>query len=151
ERELDGRTDVYSLACTMFEAVSGRPPFLGETTLATVALRFHGAPPEVRRFATHVPTELSDAIRNAMALDRNERTPTAKQLVSDCHQAVAAAGSVVGLTLLQATVASPKPSVATEYSIMLQQLRQSWRAIVRAPGVAIAIALTLGLGIGVNA
>ena len=34
--EVDGRADVYSLGCVLFEAVSGRPPFTRDTEVATL-------------------------------------------------------------------------------------------------------------------
>lgn len=148
---LDGRTDVYSLAGTVFEMLSGRPPFIGETTLATVARRFTESPPEVRQLVSHIPTELSDAIRHAMAVDRADRTASAGRVVIECHRAVATAGTVVGLSLMQATAAIPRWPTLREPYLMMQNIRHAMRGIVRAPAVAIAIALTLGLGIGVNA
>jgi putative ABC transport system permease protein len=150
DAHLDGRTDVYSLACTTYEMLSGQPPFVGDTTLATVAKRFAESPPALRKAATHVPTELSDAVQAAMAVNCDARTRTAGRFVAECHRAVVVAGSVVGLSVMQASSQSTRKNLP-DVSLMSQNFRHVLRGIVRAPGVAIAIGLTLGLGIGVNA
>lgn len=149
EPVLDRRADVYSLACLLFEMLTGRPPFEGDTTLATVAKRFIEPPPDLRRLAPHLPAELADAIRRGLALDRDDRTPTAGALLADCRLAVATAGSVVGLG--PDLLATPsRPSLLRRMALVTQQTRFAWRGLVRAPGVALAVMLTLGLGIGVN-
>jgi serine/threonine protein kinase len=78
-QDLDARTDVYAAGVVLYEAVCGRRPFEGEfVTVLPRILTGDFAPPSQVNPA--VSPELEDIIYRAMALDREERYPTAKAL-----------------------------------------------------------------------
>jgi len=52
ERQVDGRSDVYSLACVLYEMLAGEPPYTGPSAQAIVAKRFSDPVPKVRRVRT---------------------------------------------------------------------------------------------------
>src|SRR4029079_17193060 len=57
-QELDTRTDVYSLACVVYEMLTGRTPFGGTNTQTIVSRRFVEPAPPLRDFAPDVPAQL---------------------------------------------------------------------------------------------
>jgi eukaryotic-like serine/threonine-protein kinase len=80
ERAIDGRSDLYSLGCVLYEMLVGEPPFTGRTAQAVIAKRFAGAVPSVRVVRPAVPTEVERAVLRALALAPDERFQTAAEL-----------------------------------------------------------------------
>jgi eukaryotic-like serine/threonine-protein kinase len=71
--QLDNRSDVYSLACVVFEMLAGVPPFEGPTDMAVISKRFRPRTPDIRAVAPHVPVGIAGAIRRALALESCRR------------------------------------------------------------------------------
>lgn len=67
ERDLDGRTDVYSLGVVLYEMLSGEPPFSARTPAGIAARRLSGDAPPLRRIRPAVPEEVERAVMKALA------------------------------------------------------------------------------------
>ncbi|MGH7516885.1 MAG: protein kinase domain-containing protein [Gemmatimonadales bacterium] len=67
ERTLDGRSDVYSLACVLYELLAGEPPYTGPSAQAIIAKRFTDPVPAVRRLRPAVPPAVDQALTKALA------------------------------------------------------------------------------------
>ncbi len=80
--DLDGRSDIYSLGCVLYEMWAGAPPFAGPTAQAVIAMRFTHRPPEVSSVRDGVPVWGSRAVARALARDPAERYATAAQLAA---------------------------------------------------------------------
>jgi hypothetical protein len=76
EREIDGRSDVFALACVLYELLAGEAPFDGPTPQAALMRRFTG-PPRPLRLLIDVPEALEAAVLKALARDPKDRHPTA--------------------------------------------------------------------------
>jgi TolB-like protein len=77
ERELDQRTDIYSLGCVLYEMLAGEPPFTGPTAQVVLTRRFTEAPRPLRQVREAVPAEVEAAVAKALArspADRFEST-----------------------------------------------------------------------------
>jgi serine/threonine-protein kinase len=75
--DIDGRTDLYSLAVVLFEALAGRPPFSSVSAAAVMDMHQHHPPPDLRRLRRDVPKALAAVITQGLAKTRAERWPTA--------------------------------------------------------------------------
>ncbi len=75
--QLDGRSDLYSLAITLYEMVTGRRPFDGENTFAIMAAHIQQPPVPPVQQDPRVPPGVSDVILMGLAKDPNQRFQTA--------------------------------------------------------------------------
>jgi hypothetical protein len=82
-RDVDVRSDLYSLGCTLFQMLAGRPPFPGGTVLQKLLQHQEEPPPEIRGLNPAVPAELARIITKLMAKDRDRRYQSPEQLVRD--------------------------------------------------------------------
>ncbi len=75
ERDLDGRSDLYSLACVLFEMLAGEPPFSGSSARATMARHAIEPAPSVRTLRPTIPLAVELALQRALAKSPAERFP----------------------------------------------------------------------------
>jgi eukaryotic-like serine/threonine-protein kinase len=67
ERTLDARSDVYSLACVLYELLAGEPPHAGSSPRQVIARRFSESAPRVRQVRADVPVAIEQALLRALA------------------------------------------------------------------------------------
>ena len=88
QETLDGRTDVYSLGCVLYEMLAGRPPLTGATPELTRARRLSETPAPLQSVRDTVPPALDQAIARALARIPADRFATAAQLGHALQSAV---------------------------------------------------------------
>ncbi len=104
-KELDRRTDVYSLGCVFYECLAGMTPFRRETDMAVMWAHMQEPPPRVTERRRDLPAELDAVIATAMAKSKDHRYPS-------CSTFAAAARSAVEVGTgrsVQASIPAPLP------------------------------------------
>jgi serine/threonine protein kinase/chemotaxis signal transduction protein len=84
---LDGRTDIYSLGCTLYEMLSGRAPFLGKTSDEMRRKHLNDPAQPLNEIAPLVPEALSRAIMRSLEKDRDLRPPSAEEFAAELRRA----------------------------------------------------------------
>src|SRR5687768_6875468 len=85
-KPVDARSDIWSLGVVIYELVTGRTPFEGETSTDVIIGITQKEPPPLARYAPNVPAELEWIVTKALRKDREERYQTAKELGTDLRR-----------------------------------------------------------------
>jgi serine/threonine protein kinase/tetratricopeptide (TPR) repeat protein len=80
--KLDGRSDIYSLACVLYEMLAGEPPYTGPTAQAIVAKKFSEAVPRLSVVRERVPNTVQAAIDRALAKAPADRFGTVAEFAA---------------------------------------------------------------------
>jgi len=67
ERDLDGRSDQYALACVLYEMLAGQAPFTGPSVESVIHQHLTAAAPPVTQYRPAVPPEIAGALQRALA------------------------------------------------------------------------------------
>ena len=76
ERDLDGRSDLYSLGCVTYEMLAGQPPFTGPTVESIIHQQLGALPRPVTQLRAAIPASVSSALQRALAKAPADRFTT---------------------------------------------------------------------------
>jgi serine/threonine protein kinase, bacterial len=86
--EEDARADIYSLACVLYECLTGQPPFAEDTMANLVVAQLYSPPPRPSITQQNVPEQIDQVIATGMAKDPEQRYVTTVELANAARDAI---------------------------------------------------------------
>jgi serine/threonine protein kinase len=86
-KPLDGRADQYSLACSVFEMLTGAPPFVQTQITALILAQMSSPPPSLTSRRPDLPVAADPVFAKALAKKRDDRYATCREFAEDLRQA----------------------------------------------------------------
>ena len=80
--EITAATDVYALACVMYECVTGKPPFADRQGMRALWAHLQDEPPDATEARPDLPQAFASELRRALAKDPAERPASASALAA---------------------------------------------------------------------
>jgi len=133
---LDGRSDLYSLGCVLYEMLAGEPPYTGATVQALIAKKLGEPAPRVSVLRETVPETVTQAVQKVLAKAPADRFATATDLIAalgsapvtsslpPTHRrpfrivALAVGVAVVGIGAVTAYLTLSRPSIALDSNLL---------------------------------
>ena len=86
---VDARSDLYSTGCLLYELLTGRPPFVGESPVSVAYQHVREQPLPPSSFDPDIPPEVDAVVLKALAKNREERYQSASEMRADIHRLLA--------------------------------------------------------------
>ncbi len=114
--EGDERGDLYSLACVVYEMLSGDPPFNANTEYELIKAQVERTPQPIRVKIPHIPSDLDAALQRALAKDPAERFGSVEEFgrAIGAHASSGEAAEILLKDVLPLVGQAPAPVVSTE-------------------------------------
>ncbi len=111
EPDIDGRSDLYSLGCVLYEMLAGEPPFTGPNAQAIITKRFVSPIPKVCA-VRDIPEAVDEVTTRALARTPVDRFPSAAEFAETLREIQAGGGTPPGGLAAVTKAAPPKQSIA---------------------------------------
>jgi eukaryotic-like serine/threonine-protein kinase len=82
-KDIDSRSDIFSFGIVLYEMLTGKQPFEGESAIDTISAIIHKEPVPLNQLTSDLPRELQHIVEKTLRKDREERYQTAKDLLID--------------------------------------------------------------------
>jgi serine/threonine protein kinase/DNA-binding NarL/FixJ family response regulator len=139
--DIDHRTDIYSLGCTLHYLLLGRPPYEGPTLMAVLVMHREAAIPSVRKVRAEIPAALDLVFQRMVAKKPADRYPTMAEAVHALEALAVSVEKPAGVPEIRsATVAFVPSGAADDFQLLAEPspARQPDATIADAAGARLA-------------
>ncbi len=148
---LDGRSDVYSLAVTLFFLLAGRPPFQADSSITMALMHVHDTPPPLSAFRSDVTPQVDRVIAKALSKWPEDRYQTAGKFSAAFAEAVANADNYIltdSEAKIKAIVSNGGVKKAKAYLKPIAPGKPTWKDSNKLRRIALPLVLLLAVIIG---
>lgn len=135
-REIDHRTDLYAAGAILFELITGRPPYEGETYNEIIIKIATQDPPPIQSLRPGVPPALAGVIHKALSRDPDKRWPSCAAMIQALHEVLDDVHTSTGILAAEdagsePTSSAPKPTPTAWEVTAPAPVPRSSRKVVR--------------------
>jgi eukaryotic-like serine/threonine-protein kinase len=145
-RQVDARTDIYSLGAVLYELLAGQPPYSGDSFVSVAMKHVNDPVPSITHARPDVPLRVDAALRRAMAKDPDDRFGTMDELVAELSACLAGLGELDD----DRTVIVAPPVAPRSTRPQRRRKRRRWSPLVVLVVGLAAIAVAVGAYYGVR-
>jgi len=128
ERQLDGRSDLYSLGCVLYEMLAGQPPFTGPTVESVLHQHLTADPAPVTQLRQTVPESVVQVVGRALAKSPADRYATTAQFGAALEAALLVSPRIAASRSPRRIVARVVGITAVGLGVAFLLLRSRWAA-----------------------
>jgi serine/threonine protein kinase/Tfp pilus assembly protein PilF len=132
-KDADQRSDIYSVGIILYEMVTGRRPFEGETALSVAHMQKYEAPEDPKKLNAQLPEDLSRVILRCLEKDKEKRYQSAEELRSELIR--------VEEEIPTTEKAISKKTPTKSKKIAVGESKIPWKKVVLYGGAAVILAL----------
>jgi serine/threonine-protein kinase len=133
-KKLDARTDVYGMGATFYELLTGRPPFVGGSSIEIMMKVAYDEPPPPRTLNADIPIDVQTIVMKCLEKDPLRRYESARAFAED-----------IGRYRRHVEPIKAKP--ASRARVLLKKARRHWPIVLLCGGLLLSGLVTLGVWI----
>jgi len=149
-REVDERTDVYSLGVVVYELLAGAPPYTGDSFVAVAMKHVSDPVPSIAQARPDVPLRVDAALQRAMAKDPDDRFQSMDELVAELEGCLATLGEPDAERTVMDAPPVPVPAPPRRPESRRSRRRRSRKPLVLLLVALVATGVALGAYFGLR-
>ena len=141
----DEQSDLYSVGVVMYEMLTGKVPFDGDTTIAVALKHVNEAPVSMRSHDAHISRALDEVVMRALCKDKERRYQTAAEMAADLRMTISRPrGGFVRYPKVEKVEKTPKPAKEEPTEAQREEKKKRRQKLrKRSIGAAIIVAVVL--------